>query len=97
MRTSIVEIREALENYRTAVNDAASASSGLYMAEVMFNAIPEYADERVRNNLMEELTTATVVDINCQFDLMVASKVLDVLIELAKLEIANDRLRQPAK
>ena len=97
MRTSSEEIREALEAYRLAARESASASSGSYMSEALFESVPDDADETTRNNLAQQVVTATVIDIECQFDLMIATKTLDTLIELAKVEAANDRLRSRAR
>ena len=49
MRTSSEEIREALEAYRLAARESASASSGSYMSEAMFESVPDDADETTNN------------------------------------------------
>ena len=97
MRTSSEEIREALEAYRLAARESASANTGRYMSETMYNAMPDNTDETTHDNLTQQVIAATVVDIDCQFDLMIAAKTLDTLLELAKVEAANDELRKRAR
>lgn len=103
MRTSTVEIREALTNYRDAVDIACQMEQELFIAERQYEAAIEEVNRGSQDdiqridNASQHMISITAKHIHHQFELAKMTKTLDILIELAKLEVASDRLRQPKR
>lgn len=96
MRTSSEEIRQALSDYRDAVDIACQMEQELFIAEKNYEIHGNDETSDDRDAATQNLISVTVQHMHYQFELMKATKTLDVLIELAKVEVGNDRLLRRA-
>lgn len=92
MRTSSEEIREALASYCDAIDIACQMEQELFIAEKQYEAAAEdnakvgLDDELSMDAVTQSLISVTHQHIHYQFELMKATKTLDTLLELAKVE-----------
>ena len=79
-------VEQALITYKDVVNEVAQASIELYVAEGVYEANIDNDNEDVIEGALQGLISARIQDINLHFELVKASKDLEIAVELAKIE-----------
>lgn len=89
-------IKEAILRYQKAVGNVIVSGHSLIIAEQAYDILNNLDKEGLPSdnqidNIVQTYVQASTVDMNRQYELMEATKILDVLVELAKLGMIDEQ------